>query len=285
MIKNNIGLLLLVFGLFCFTSCDDEFVKPFEQASLEAAHLELGAPTVGFFDKGDFANAASSFSVNALGDGGVSVSSVDVIAYRKNGITNATEGPVSVGSVATLPSDFAVTLADLAAAFSLTEADVNVGDIFTFFFEMQTSVGTLVQGGPASARSVALPVSCPSDLAGMYSVTTTYGFHDFLPDFATNTTTAEIIEEGDGIYSVADFSGGLYAPTGPYGINYGTDGLPVNFLDICNNISWTNQSDPWGACIPAPTGTNSVDITTGVITVSWFCEGYGENGVSVYTPQ
>ena len=45
MIKNNIGLLLLVFGIFCFTSCDDEFVKPFEQASLEAAHLELGAPT------------------------------------------------------------------------------------------------------------------------------------------------------------------------------------------------------------------------------------------------
>ncbi len=285
MIKNNIGILLLVFGLFCFTSCEDETIKPFEQASLEAAYLEIGTPDVGFFDKGNFDNASSTFSVNAIGEGGVSVSSVDVIVYHKNSITNVQTGPVSIGTVGSLPGDFTISLVDAAAAFNLTEADVNVGDIFDFFFEMQTSVGTLVQGGPVAPRSVKLPVSCVSDLAGMYDVTTTYGFHDFLPDFATNTTTAEIVLEGDGLYSVADFSGGLYAADGPYGTAYGTTGLPLTFLDICNSISWTDQSDPWGACIPLDGGTNSVDPVTGVITVSWFCEGYGENGVSVYTPQ
>ena len=285
MIKNNIAVLLLVFGVFCFTSCDDENVKPFEQASLEAAHLELGDLTVGFFDKGNFANASSSFSVNAVGDGGVSINSVDVIAYRKNGITNVTDGPVSVGSVSSLPGDFSITLPELATAFGLAEADVNVGDQFTFFFEMQTSAGVIVQGGPVGARSRSIPVSCVSDIAGMYDVTTTYGFHDFLADFPSNTTTAEIVEVSDGKYSIADFSGGLYAAAGPYGVAYGTDGLAIEFLDICNTITWENQSDPWGACIPADGLTNSVDPTTGVITISWFCEGYGENGISVYTPQ
>jgi hypothetical protein len=35
---------------------------------------------------------------------------------------------------------------------------------------------------------------CVSDIAGMYSMTTTYGYHDFLPTYETNTQDMEIVD-------------------------------------------------------------------------------------------
>jgi hypothetical protein len=125
---------------------------------------------------------------------------------------------------------------------------------------------------------------CESDLGGTYEVTTTYGYHDFLPDFNPYTTTMDIEALGDANYFVQDFSGGLYTE-GPYASAYGTGptSFDLTFTDICNNISWVDQSDPWGTV--DMDGVNSVDPETGIITTSWYCNGYGENGVSVYVPQ
>jgi hypothetical protein len=130
-------------------------------------------------------------------------------------------------------------------------------------------------------------VTCPTpspNLAGSYSVTTTYGFHDFLPDYATNTMTMDIVDNGDGTYTPEDFSGGLYG-TGPYVEAYGTTPLAdVAFTgEISGNVSWSGASDPWGALVMTDGGVNAVD-ECGVITISWTAEGYGENGVSVYSP-
>lgn len=126
---------------------------------------------------------------------------------------------------------------------------------------------------------------CFSDIGGMYNVTTTYGYHDFLPDYNPQTTDIEIEALGDGLYRVFDMSSGLYS-SGPYADAYGTGAtsFDVEFTENCGDISWTGQNDPWGLVIPLDGGVNSVDPNTGVITISWFCEGYGENGVSVYTP-
>jgi len=123
------------------------------------------------------------------------------------------------------------------------------------------------------------------DLGGMYSVETTYGFHDFLPDFATNTMIMEIVDLGDGTFFVQDFSGGLY-DGGPYSSAYNTGPTSFDFIfsNACKQIIWENQSDPWGAVVPLEGGKNEYDPGTGVIITSWFCEGYGENGVSIYTP-
>ena len=120
----------------------------------------------------------------------------------------------------------------------------------------------------------------------MYEVTTTYGYHDFLPSFNPNVMMAEVVADpSDAIgYSVADFSGGLYE-SGPYASAYGTFGLPLVFRDICGNISWEGQTEFWGNILLLDGGVNSVDQNTGIITISWFCDGYGENGVSVYVPQ
>lgn len=137
------------------------------------------------------------------------------------------------------------------------------------------------------SHTVSLFRFCPTDLAGSYSVTTNYSFHDFLPSYASNTLTVNVTETGTNTYRVDDFSGGLYS-TGPYATNYGTGtaGQAGNrdlvFAVNCGNISWTGQTDPWGAIVAD--GPCTYDPVTGVITIAWTCVRYGETGVSVYTP-
>ncbi|WP_299335987.1 hypothetical protein [uncultured Psychroserpens sp.] len=139
----------------------------------------------------------------------------------------------------------------------------------------------------SSFRTLTITINgiCFSDIGGIYSMTTTYGYHDFLPNFSTNTIDIEVEALGDGQYRVFDMSGGLYS-NGPYTTAYGTGAtsFDVVFTENCGDISWVNQNDPWGLVVPLDGGVNAVDPDTGVITISWFCEGYGENGVSVYTP-
>ena len=167
----------------------------------------------------------------------------------------------------------------------LTEADLGPGDAWSFRFDINMADGRVLPGRTSSGTSsFALNFTCPSDLAGMYSVFTTYGYHDFLPTESTFTIDAEITEVSDGVYSVFDFSGGLYS-IGTYSGAYGTSSFEVEFSDVCGSISWIGQSDAWGATVPLDGGVNSVDSGTGVITISWFNEAYGENGVSVYTPK
>lgn len=130
---------------------------------------------------------------------------------------------------------------------------------------------------------------CATDLAGNYSVTTTYGYHDFLPAYSTNTMSAAVTQVGDNTYKVLDFSGGLYS-TGPYASNYGTGSAgqaanrDLTFSVNCGAITWSGETDPWGTMVPTSGAVNSYDPNTGVITISWTCNGYGEYGVSVYTP-
>jgi len=123
---------------------------------------------------------------------------------------------------------------------------------------------------------------CVSDLAGMYSVTTTYGYHDFLPSYNVNTQEMEIVDLGDGNYSVAEYTGGLFA-SGPYSDAYGSSAQPLVFNENCGIISWSGQEDLWGNILPQTAGVNGVD-SNGVVTISWLSDGYGEKGVSVYTP-
>lgn len=127
---------------------------------------------------------------------------------------------------------------------------------------------------------------CESNLAGVYNVVTTYGFHDFLPNYNPGILEGVVItSEGGTSYSVLDFSGGLYS-VGPYAAAYGTGAADNSFIftDICGNISWVDQTEPFGPLL-MNTGVNAVDPETGIITISWIATEYGETGVSVYTPQ
>jgi hypothetical protein len=162
------------------------------------------------------------------------------------------------------------------------------GVTVTLVLVLDESTGINILDGK-SRHTVRIFRSCPTDLAGSYSVTTTYGYHDFLPDFDIYTMDTNITGNPNvpNVYKVADFSGGLYS-VGPYAANYQTNAAPAATRDLtftvsCGNVSWVNESDPWGAIVPTPDGVNTYDEATGVLTISWTCLGYGENGVSVYT--
>ena len=127
-------------------------------------------------------------------------------------------------------------------------------------------------------------VDCIYDIGGMYSVTTTYGFHDFLPDNNPITKEVEITALGDGNFSVADFSGGLWPDVYSLVYSMGDGYFPLVFNEICNNISWSGQTEIYGDVLMDDNGPNQYDPETGVLTISWTCTGYGEYGTSIYTP-
>ncbi|MEM5565311.1 hypothetical protein WNY78_09355 [Psychroserpens sp. AS72] len=163
--------------------------------------------------------------------------------------------------------------------------NINIDDPKILILNITSADNNAVVGAQFQTLTITINGICFSDIGGMYSVTTTYGFHDFLPNFSTHTMDVEIEALGDGLYNVVDFSGGLYT-VGPYVAAYGTGptSFDVEFTENCGDISWSGQTDQWGAVIPLSGGINSVDPNTGVVTISWYCEAYTENGVSVYTP-
>lgn len=175
----------------------------------------------------------------------------------------------------------------------LSQLEANITNDYSFNVVLSStdrqgvSIGLSDGSYPTSYRIDLIAPCVTYNIGGMYSVTTTYGFHDFLPTFSSNTMDMEVLDNGDSTYFIQDFSGGLYT-VGPYVSAYGTG--PTSFdvtisVAICaSGIIWSGQNDPWGAVVPLDGGLNEVDLDTGIITISWFCEGYGENGVSVYTP-
>jgi len=252
----SIKVLLLLCVIFTYSACIED---PEEILEPNGAVPVVTAVTDGFYDLINTSSVTPSFT---LGVSGVGVSSVTV-QKSYNG-----SAPVTHGTVSSFPMDISISFNDMVNGLSVNTDELEVGDNFDITFVCNTTDGRAL----TSATKVSIPVSCVSALAGMYDVTTTYGYHDFLPDFNPNTTTAEIVEVSAGVYEIADFSGGLYS-VGPYSSAYGTTGLPAQFSDICGEISWANQADPWGAMIPDADGVNSVDPATGVITISWYCEG------------
>jgi len=260
------ALLLLT---FVFTACEEDEIDNVPSTVIGSAVKVANAD--GLFDLGNLANSSFQFDVSTIGE---DVTAVDMYKSYNGGAR------VLHTTLNQLPANIVVTAAEAMDGLGITESDLAIGDAFTFSFDnVRTGSGAYPSGTTIDA-----PVSCISNLAGMYDVSTTYGYHDFLPDFETHTMVSEIVEVAAGTYSIADFSGGLYS-VGPYVAAYGTAGIPAEFSDVCGQLSWIDQADDWGAMIPAVGGVNSVDPTTGIITISWYCEAYGENGISIYTPQ
>ncbi|MFT4781154.1 MAG: hypothetical protein ACJAZK_001747 [Psychroserpens sp.] len=155
----------------------------------------------------------------------------------------------------------------------------------TLVLKITSADNNATVGSQFETLAITINGICFSDIGGLYNVTTTFGYHDFLPDSNPLTIDIEIEALGDGLYRVFDMSSGLYS-SGLYADAYGTGptSFDVIFSENCGDISWQGQTDGYGAVIPLEGGVNAVDSDTGVVTISWFCEAYGENGVSVYTP-
>lgn len=238
--------------------------------------------TVEFYDENNGKNV-SGYSWTVSYDGGtpVAMASADASGFG----TNAEGLPTA---------SFKFTFQEVLTKLGLTIDDVDGGKSFEFLATLTKNNGKVftrdnttanLQGQPAfrALFQNKVPIICPSDLGGTYTVVTTYAQHDFLPDFAENTMTMEIEALGNGVYKIADASGGLYA-NGPYSVEYGTTGLPFEFTDACGKISWQDQVDPWQTLEPVAGMPNFVD-DNGVITITMQGTVYKEQWTSVYTPQ
>lgn len=160
--------------------------------------------------------------------------------------------------------------------------DYVVGEENTISLKLTASGANFTDG---TTIAYSFYVVCPSDLSGEYnSVTTGLSTDTCCPDEVTTESSVTLVDEGDGNYTVSDFSAGLYFTWyGVYGITeaHQTDGtLSGGLIDICNEISGT-FTEPFDTDTVV---TGSVDAATGVITYSWV-NGYGDAATVVLTPQ
>lgn len=280
-------LLVLFLSLTFFVACDNDSNNGLGEENPTSGWLQFDGtdPSVTYLSNDLLTEGVSSIDIPFRYTAPINKSEI-VLDYSTADVEgNSSDILVSGSGSSTIAAN---TLnGTITLNIDLVSLQANIANTYVFDVVMQSNsrnVGMGIAPDFSSTYRVTIKTCDLLDLAGTYSVTTTYSTHDFLPDYSTNTGTYEIFANGDGTFYVNDFSGGLYS-SGPYVGAYGTSEFVVTFYEICGEILWDGQSDYWGAVVASEGGVNSVDPDTGIITISWKCLGYGEEGVSVYTPE
>jgi hypothetical protein len=277
----SVALLVVAFG--CNES-DGRF-----QDNPQSGWVQFNSTTVTYFNEDLVANGTSSITVPVQLTAPINPSDLTVTYNIVDIVGNSSDVVSTTGSIV-FPANTNTALNPLTLNIDLDQLEIDIFSDYVFDVVLTGTNSSQVKVGvsgdsafPTSFRVNFSAPCMPPTIGGTYSVYTEYGFHDFLPNFATHTMNMNVVDNGDGTYFVQDFSGGLYT-VGPYVAAYGTgpNSFDVTFFTVCDDIDWTGQNDPWGSVVP--NGVNEVDSDTGVLTISWLCNGYGENGVSVYTP-
>lgn len=223
-------------------------------------------------------------------------SSIDVKVVATNKISTDRTFEVEIDAESTATDDYTLASNSITIPANSYEGKISVTGNFDnasedgteLILNLKSGVSEVDNMGSGTTVTVNIFKQCISNLAGNYTMTTTYGLHDFLPTFETNSIDVEIVAVTENSYEVdGDFTGGLWSDL--YADAYGTSSIEgVVFNDICNKISWnqTAYSDEFGGTVTYDGDTSSyIDPETGNIYITWKCTGYGENGTSVYEPK
>ncbi len=273
---------LIVIMAATFTACEDPgsaLLYAEEYLELDAATTVTGSRTYNYLRVNDGVGLPSGFVVNL----GAAQSSSPINFTFEIDVANST-------AIENLHFTVDATTGTIPANSSTAELPITILDDNINPGEAPTVVINLTGGDIAvnpnyQTATHVLQVLCESNLGGMYTMVTTYHRHDFLPTFDTNTQDVELVDEGDGVYSITGFDGGLYAAGNPYNTSYGTSALTNKIQDVCGAITTDGASDPWQQLNADPDRPNSYDAGTGVITFSVVGSVYGENWTSVLTPK
>jgi len=260
-----------------FQSCDDtEEILPYQEAVKQTTVAIDGLST--FLDFANIGTATAGYRLDDIG-GVVTANEIDVYVQHKG--ANGNSDRALLKTVSSLPSDEMYTAAELAAAVGLPLEDLQLGDSFCFSYILKGSDGKVHN----SSDTFVMDISCPSDLAGTYTAVSSGQSTDpCCPDKAEDIQSAEITIEakGGGIYSITDFSGGLWNHWyGPDGGNYGASNVNAGeFKDVCNNVTMQNTTELFGSPI---SGTGTYDPETQTITIEWLADSWGDAGTSVFS--
>jgi hypothetical protein len=285
-------------------SCSDDKGFFDKDAIVYAAYLNVVATpssTFGTVSQSDFRlNTSSTYQVTLEErdvERGNLFQSVDFyVKLRDNTVPKITTNEIKLKSVPA--TDFeqnpdtdypratiSVTAQEVLTALSLTQGDVNGGDQIELRYELvmkdgrvftNTNASGIVSGGAFfnSPFFYRIPVVCVSERAGAYDGVTDwvdyYGYAD------TNTYTDNLTAAaGAGQYNLADLSGGMEP------IIWGNPAVNAVIQDLCGKILLVSAPYVYPYYIR---GGSQIDLSTGVMTIVWE-NVYGENGVSVLTPQ
>lgn len=221
------------------------------------------------------------------------VSSVDVMGFYVG--SEETYGPVTLRSdITEFPSQVTLTDADIIAAFSnlSSKDDFELADEVILTTRLYLNDGRIIDlldedgsrnyGSDVTTSSlynaqVSYPVSCPSDLGGVYNVVSNGTNTDGQPAAVDLPYTVTLTDNGGGSYTISDGVAGVYIFWySIYGYTFETEG---NFVDICGNLSGT-WTEAFG-CTVELTGTVNPD---GTLTIQW-SNCFGDEATAIYTPQ
>ncbi len=233
------------------------------------------------------------FTINvAQGD----VRSLDVVGFYFSG--NNVYGPVTIKSgVTSFPYTQTLNQNELVALFDElnTINDMVVSDKLLVTSKLYLNDGTFINlfndngtrnyGGDVNSSvqyttNITFPVSCPSNLAGTYSVVSNGTSTDGAPvnnPLVNFHYTVVVTDNGGGSYTISDGVAGVYIDWySVYGYTFETEG---NFTDVCNSLSgeWKDLF----TCTINLTGTVNSDST---LSIHWE-NCFGDVVDAVYTRQ
>ncbi len=286
----SITLVLLV-----ISSClkDEDLIRypDFKKGALP--NLTKDTTLASFIDRNNFSitNVAFDFSVQ---EGSEETESAIIMVYY-----NKSEG-YEYETITSWPATITVTadkLQNIIPASVLDVGNLEVGDEFSFTADLILKDGTKIKsvtplGNIAYSADfqtqthversyiVTYRVSCPSDLAGTYTVlssgTSTDGGAENNP-ISNYEYTVTLTDNGGGEYTISDGVAGVYIQWYTiYGYTFETQGV---LIDVCGELSGIWQ-DAFGANIYL---SGTLDEATGVLNVEWYND-FGDQCTAVYTP-
>ena len=284
--------LVFFLSLTIFVACDDDSNNGLGEENPTSGWLQFDGtdPSVTYLSNDLLSESVSSIDIPFRYTAPINKSEI-VLDYSTADVQgNSSDILVSGSGSSTIAAN---TLnGTITLNIDLVSLEANIANTYVFDVVMQSNsrnVGMGIAPDFSSTYRVTIKTCDLLDLAGTYSVTTTYGFHDFLPDNNPITKEVDITALGDGSFSVADFSGGLWPDVYSLVYSMGDGYYPLIFTEVCGEIMWSGQTEIYGDVLMqsetlGDNGPNNVDPDTGVITISWYCTGYGEYGTSIYTP-
>lgn len=268
--NNNLKFIFLFLTLgLLMTSCKkDETTFGDLSGETRGTIINFTDSAPGFFNLSDATNSTNSFSFfNApLGE---SVNAATLTISFNGSDFVPVEGVTVDGS-------YTISLTQAAQLTGVDVSTLMAGDVFTVGMNMSTASGDFT-----NTKTMDIAVSCLSEIAGTYTVSTTGTSTDVCcPDETTVMGTVTLTAATAGVYDISDWSGGLYLEWYDiYGIV--ADSNTGQIQDICNGITLIDETEPFGETLE---GTGSRDPATGVITYTWLT-GYGDTGTVTMTPQ
>lgn len=161
----------------------------------------------------------------------------------------------------------------------ILDDNINGGESWTIIINISSST-IPVNPNYESGKHI-IQVVCPSSLGGTYiSNTTGTSTNACCPNPITVDSTVTLTDDGDGKYTISDWSAGVYK------MWYVQNGLPadtdlsIQLTDLCGIIS-AEFEEPFGNSTTTISGT--LDENTGVITYTWQ-NGLGDTGMVTLTP-